>query len=65
MNRYADMLEWMGDNEALADLLETRFRWIVPEIWYGDTAEEQFEYAFATLQEADDILKSRRGAAQE
>lgn len=64
MNRYADMLEWMGDTEALADLLETRFRWIVPEIWYGDTTEEQFEYAFATLREADDVLKSRRDAEQ-
>ncbi|MBB6465174.1 hypothetical protein HNQ96_001021 [Aminobacter lissarensis] len=54
----------MGDTEALADLLEARFRWIVPEIWYGDTTEEQFEYAFATLQEADDVLKSRRDAEQ-
>ncbi|MBE1204143.1 hypothetical protein [Aminobacter carboxidus] len=64
MNRYADMLEWMGNTEALADLLETRFRWIVPEIWYGETTEDQFEYAFATLQEADAVLKSRRDAEQ-
>jgi len=59
-NLYADMLEWMNDTEALADLLETRFRTIVPEIWYGDTLDDKFVYAFETLAEADEVLKARR-----
>lgn len=62
-NLYADMLEWMKDNEALADLLETRFRTIVPEIWYGDTIDDKFVYAFETLLEADEVLKARRRPA--
>lgn len=59
-NLYADMLEWMKDTQALADLLETRFRTIVPEIWYGDTIDDKFAYAFETLLEADEVLKARR-----
>lgn len=30
MNLYADMLEWMRDEDALAELLRTRFRVLVP-----------------------------------
>lgn len=62
-NLYADMLEWMNDTEALADLLDTRFRAIVPEIWYGDTLDDKFVYAFETLLEADEVLKVRRRPA--
>ncbi|WP_439616295.1 hypothetical protein [Shinella sp.] len=60
MNLYADMLEWMGDTEALADLLETRFRVMVPQIWYGDTRGEKISYVFDTLLEAADVLEQRR-----
>ena len=60
MNLYADMLEWMNDTEALADLLETRFRVMVPQIWYGDTRSEKIAYLFATLLEAAEALEARR-----
>ncbi|UDF28945.1 UNVERIFIED_ORG: hypothetical protein LHK14_15680 [Roseateles sp. XES5] len=62
MNLYADTLEWMGDTEALADLLETRFRVMVPQIWYGDTREEKIDYLFATLLEAAEVLEERRAS---
>lgn len=60
MNLYADMLEWMGDTEALADLLQTRFRVMVPQIWYGDTRSDKIAYLFATLLEAAEVLEARR-----
>ncbi|MDX3975709.1 hypothetical protein [Shinella sp.] len=60
MNLYADMLEWMGDTEALADLLETRFRVMVPQIWYGETRGEKISYIFDTLLEAAEVLEQRR-----
>jgi hypothetical protein len=60
MNLYADMLEWMGDTEALADLLESRFRVMVPQIWYGDTRGDKISYLFATLLEAAEVLEARR-----
>ncbi|MFK0206332.1 hypothetical protein [Agrobacterium sp. NPDC090283] len=59
VNYYADMLEWMEDKEALADLLQSRFRTIVPQIWYGDTREEKIAYAFDTLLEAAEVVDSR------
>ncbi|WP_119256027.1 hypothetical protein [Shinella zoogloeoides] len=62
MNLYADMLEWMGDTEALADLLETRFRVMVPQIWYGETRSDKISYLFATLLEAAEVLDERRAA---
>lgn len=61
MNLYADALEWMGDTEALADLLENRFRVMVPQIWYGETRSDKISYLFATLLEAADALEERRG----
>jgi len=64
VNLYADMLEWMEDGEALADLLQSRFRTIVPQIWYGDTRQEKIEYCFDTLLEADEILQERRTVHQ-
>lgn len=60
MNLYADMLEWMGDTQALADLLETRFRILVPQVWYGETRSDKISYIFATLLEAADALEQRR-----
>ncbi|TCN48686.1 hypothetical protein EV665_101423 [Shinella granuli] len=60
MNLYADMLEWMGDTEALADLLQTRFRVMVPQIWYGDTRSDKIAHLFATLLEAAEVLEARR-----
>lgn len=60
MNLYADTLEWMGDTEALADLLETRFRVMVPQIWYGETRSDQMSYLFATLLEAVEVLDARK-----
>lgn len=60
MNLYADTLEWMGDTEALADLLETRFRVMVPQIWYGETRSDQLSYLFATLLEAAGVLEARK-----
>lgn len=62
LNFYADMLEWMEDTETLADLLETRLRSVIPQVWYGDTMEEQFEYAFATLWEAHEVIEARAAA---
>ena len=62
MNLYADALEWMGDTEALADLLETRFRVMVPQIWYGETRSDRISYLFATLLEAAEVLEQRRAA---
>lgn len=59
VNYYADMLEWMEDEEALADLLQSRFRTIVPQIWYGDTREEKIAYAFDTLLDAAEVVDSR------
>ncbi len=60
VNCYADMLEWMEDTEALADLLQSRFRVIVPQIWYGDTRGDKIAYAFDTLLDAADVLKQRK-----
>jgi hypothetical protein len=60
MNLYADTLEWMGDTEALADLLKTRFRVMVPQIWYGETRSDQISYLFATLLEAAEVLEGRK-----
>lgn len=60
MNLYADTLEWMGDTEALADLLETRFRVMVPDIWYGETRDDKISYVFATLLEAAEALEQRK-----
>ena len=60
MNLYADTLEWMGDTEALADLLETRFRVMVPDIWYGETRSDKISYVFATLLEAAEALEQRK-----
>ncbi|MFC6445965.1 hypothetical protein [Shinella zoogloeoides] len=62
MNLYADTLEWMGDTEALADLLESRFRVMVPQIWYGETRSDKISYLFATLLEAAEVLEARRAA---
>ncbi len=62
MNLYADTLEWMGDTQALADLLETRFRVMVPQIWYGETRSDKISYLFATLLEAAEALDERRGS---
>ncbi len=62
MNAYADMLEWMGDTEALADLLETRFRVIVPDVWYGETRSDRISYVFDTLLEAAEVLEQRKAA---
>ena len=62
MNLYADALEWMGDTEALADLLESRFRVMVPQVWYGETRSDKISYLFATLLEAADVLEERRAA---
>lgn len=62
MNLYADTLEWLGDTEALADLLETRFRVMVPQVWYGETRSDKISYLFATLLEAAEVLEERRAA---
>jgi hypothetical protein len=62
MNLYADTLEWMGDTEALADLFESRFRVMVPQIWYGETRSDKISYLFATLLEAAEVLEARRAA---
>lgn len=62
VNLYADMLEWMRDEQGLADLLRDRYRVIVPQVWYGDTRADKIEYAFATLAEADEALTARAAA---
>lgn len=62
MNLYADTLEWMGDTDALADLLQTRFRVMVPQIWYGETRDDQISYLFETLLEAAEVLEKRKAA---
>jgi hypothetical protein len=57
------MLDWMEDTEALADLLQSRFRVIVPQIWYGDTRADKIGYVFDTLLGAAEVLEQRKTPA--